>query len=298
MRTLETTWTHIRRSPYQAIAAIITMFLTFLLTGIFLLAGVASTLILQYFESKPQITVFFADKAGKTEADALTQKLQSTGKVASVKYVSKEDALTIYREQNKNDPLLLEMVTADILPASLEISATDPKFLSDLAPAIKGAEGVQEVVYQKDVVDALVSWTNAIRIIGIVLGGLLAIDAILITTTVIAMKIALKKSEVEILKLVGATQGYIRSPFVLEGGFYGLFGAFVAWIVIVILVILARPFLLTFLGTIPPLQIVLGSLTSSFFLLTMGSFLGILLLSGFLLGSIGSLIALSRYIKF
>lgn len=298
MRTLETTWKHIRRSPYQAIAAIITMFLTFLLTGIFLLTSVASTLILHYFESKPQITVFFTDKAGKPEADALTQKLQATGKTASIKYVSKEDALTIYREQNKNDPLLLEMVTADILPASLEISATDPKFLADLEPLLKGAAGVEEVVYQKDVVDALVSWTNAIRIIGGILGGLLAFDAILITTTVIAMKIALKKSEVEILKLVGASQGYIRSPFVLEGGFYGIFGAFLAWIVIATLVILARPFLLTFLGTIPPLQAILGSLTSSFFLLTMGGFLGVLLVCGFLLGSIGSFLALARYIKF
>ncbi len=298
MRTLETTWTHIRRSPYQAIAAVITMFFTFLMTGIFLLTSVASTLVLQYFESKPQITVFFADKAGKPEADALTQKLQATGKVASVKYVSKEDALAIYREQNKNDPLLLEMVTADILPASLEISATDPKYLADLEPTIKGASGVEEVVYQKDVVDTLVSWTNAVRIIGGILGGLLALDAILITTTVIAMKIALKKSEVEILKLVGASQGYIRSPFVLEGGFYGIFGALLAWIVIATVIILMRPFLLTFLGAIPALQAVLGSLSSSLFLLSLFGFLAILLISGFLLGSIGSFIALGRYIKF
>lgn len=298
MKTLETTWTHIRRSPYQALAAIITMFLTFLLTGIFLLTSISSSLILQYFESKPQITVFFADKAGKPEADTLTTTLQATGKVASVKYVSKEDALAIYREQNKNDPLLLEMVTADILPASLEISATDPKYLADLEPIIKSAQGVEEVVYQKDVVDALVSWTNAVRVIGGILGGLLALDAILITTTVIAMKIAIKKSEVEILKLVGASQGYIRSPFVLEGGFYGIFGALLAWIVIVTVIILMRPFLLTFLGAIPALQAVLGSLSSSLFLLSLFGFLAILLISGFLLGSIGSFIALARYIKF
>lgn len=298
MKVLNTTWTHMRRSPYQALAAVLTMFLTFLLGGIFFLTTATSVLILQYFESKPQITVFFADKAGKSESDALTKTLEATTKVASVKYVSKEDALAIYREQNKNDPLLLELVTADILPASLEVSATDPKYLKDLEPLIKEAPGVEEVVYQKDVVDTLLSWTNAVRNVGGVLAGLLALDSILITTTVIAMKIALRREEVEILKLVGAHRWYIRSPFVLEGGFYGMIGAFAAWLIIGATLIWLRPFLLSFLGIIPVIKILLANPLSSPFLLSLSGFLGILLVAGFLLGSVGSLVALSRYLRF
>lgn len=287
-----------RRSPYQALAAILTMFLTFLLSGLFFLTTVASIVILQYFESKPQITVFFVDKAGQTEADALRKTLEGTGKVASVKFVSKEDALAIYREQNKNDPLLLEMVTADILPASLEISATDPKYLQDLEPLIKEADGVEEIVYQKEVVDTLLAWTNALRNIGGILAGLLALDSILITTTVIAMKIALKREEVEILKLVGAHRWYIRSPFVLEGGLYGAIGAFISWIIISTFLLWLRPFLLSFLGIIPAVKLLLADPVSSPSLLAIFGFGGMLLIVGFLLGSMGSLVALSRYLRF
>lgn len=297
MRVLPNMWTHIRRSPYQALAAIITMFLTFLLGGVFFLASVGSVLVLGYFESKPQLTVFFADKATKQDADLLVQTLSATGKVSATKYITKEDALAIYREQNKNDPLLLEMVTADILPASLEVSATDPKYLGDLDPIIKQAQGVEEVVFQKDVVNTLLAWTNAIRVVGGALAGLLAFDSLLIITTVISMKIALKKEEIDILKLVGASQWYIRMPFILEGGFYGVVGAFASWVIITGLVVWMQPAILTFLGMIPSIQVVMGSVMSLPFMLAAGGFLGGLLVTGFLLGSLGSFVALGRYLK-
>lgn len=287
-----------RRSPYQTFAAILTMFLTFLLGGVFALTSGTSLAILRYFEGKPQLTVFFMEKAGKPEADSLNTLLQATGKVASTKFVSKEDALAIYKEQNKNDPLLLEMVTADILPASLEVTATEPKFLSELEPIIKKADGVEEVIFQKDVVDALLSWTNAIRITGGTLAGLLAFDSLLIIMTVIGLKIAMKKEEIEILKLIGASQWYIRKPFILEGGVYGVVGAFFAWLVITILLLAFRSSLLSFLGTIPVIQALLINPLSSVSLLSLGGFLVVLCTTGFLLGAIGSLITLARYIKF
>ena len=246
-----TTWKYIRRSPYQAVAAILTMFLTFLLGGFFLLTTVSSMLILQYFAGKPQITVFFTDNGGKKEADVLKETLDGTGKVASMKYISKDDALAIYREQNKSDPLLLEMVTADILPASLEISATEPKFLKDIEPIIKQSPGVEDVIYQKDVVDSLISWTNAIRVFGGSLAGLLALDSFLIIIAIIGMKIALRKDEVEILKLVGASPWYIRLPFVFEGAIYGAVGSVSAWAILIIAVLWLRNYILSFLGVIP-----------------------------------------------
>ena len=287
-----------RRSPYQTLAAILTMFLTFLLGGVFALTTGMSLSILRYFEGKPQLTVFFMEKAGKPEADVLKITLEGTGKVASTKFVSKDDALAIYKEQNKNDPLLLEMVTADILPASLEVTAIDPRFLSELEPVIKEADGVEEVIFQKDVVDALLSWTNAIRIIGGTLAGLLAIDSLLIIMTVIGLKIAMKKEEIEILKLIGATQWYIRKPFVIEGGIYGVVGAFFAWLMMTILLLVFRSSLLSFLGAIPVIHTLLINPLSSVFLISAGAFLGVLGITGFLLGAIGSLITLNRYIKF
>lgn len=297
MKVFSTTWKHIRRSPYQSLAAIITLFLTLLLAGVFFLASAASVYILQFFESKPQITVFFVDKATEEQVKSLESSLQATGKTASITYVSKDEALATYREQNKKDPLLLEMVTADILPASLEVSASDPTYLRELEPILKNASGVEEVVFQKDVVDTLISWTRAIRLVGGTLAGLLALDSILIITTVISMKIALKKHEIEILTLIGASPWYIRVPFLLEGAFYGLFGAIAAWSIITSLILWQRQFFLTFLGNIPSIQGVLSDPLSPMFLLSSAGFLGVLVLVGFLLGSVGSLVAIDRYLK-
>lgn len=298
MRTLSTTWTHIRRSPYQAFAAITTMFLTFLLVGIFSLATVSSALILRYFESKPQITVFFTDAVLENDARELENTLKATGKTASIRYVSKEEALGLYQEQNKDDPLLLEMVTADILPASLEVSAVDPSHLSELEPILTSTQGVDEVVYQRDVVDALLVWTKAIRIVGGSLAALLALNSLLIVMTVISMKIALKREEIDVFKLVGASSWYIRLPFIIEGGLYGAFGSTLAWFIISILLIWFRLPLISFLGGIGPFQMLLSDPLSSSFLLFLAGFWGVLFLSGFILGMVGGLVALARYLKF
>jgi cell division transport system permease protein len=298
MNTLDTTKTHMRRSPYQAMAAVLTMFLTFLLGGIFFLTTLTSSVVIENFESKPQITVFFTDEATQEDVQNLSAALESTGKVASTKYVSKDEALAIYKEQNKNDPLLLEMVTADILPASLEVSARDPKFLADLEPMVQSAAQVEEVVYQRDIVDSLLAWTNAIRIVGGVLATLLVIDSILITMTVIAMKVALRREEIDILKLVGASLWNIRAPFVLEGGLYGAFGAGVAGVIIVALVVGLRGVLYAFLSDIPSIAFIIGNPTAApFILANLGFFIG-LIIAGFALGAVGSMVTTARYLKF
>ena len=297
MNILSTVGKHIRRSPYQSFAAILTMFVTFLLTGVFFLATLSSVFILQYFESKPQITVFFSDKATREEALSLQKSLEATGKTTTITYVSKDDALALYKEQNKNDPLLLEMVTADILPASLEVSAKEPKLLQDLEQVIGTANGVEEVVYQKDVVNSLIAWTYAIRLIGGGLALLLAIDSLLVIMTIINMKIALKREEMEILKLVGASSWYIRMPFIIEGGLYGVIGATLAWFTITVVVLWIQPMLLTFLGIIPSINALLADPSSTLFILSIVGFLGLLSLIGFFLGAIGSLVATGRYLK-
>ena len=96
---------------------------------------------------------------------------------------------------------------------------------------------------------------------------------------------------------VGASPWYIRMPFIMEGGFYGASGSLMAWVIITGMVIWLRPLAVSFLGMIPAIQVVLGSLTSTPFLLMAGGFMGAMLIVGFFLGSVGSLIALARYLK-
>src|SRR3989338_4185368 len=112
----------IRRSPYQALAAALAMSLTFFVSSIFILLIIGGQIILNYIEQRPQVIAFFKDDAKETQISDLTSKVQATGLTTNIKYVSKEEALAIYRERNKDDPLLLESVTADFLPASIDVS--------------------------------------------------------------------------------------------------------------------------------------------------------------------------------
>ncbi len=281
-------WQHVRRSPYQAMAAILIMMLTFLAVSVFTIIIIGSTKVIAYFESKPQVTAFFRDDASQTAIDSLKSDLLATGKVASLHYVTKDEALKIYREQNKNDPLLLELVTADILPASLDISANNITDLTDLSNYLKSNQSVDKVVYQKDVVSALTQWTNAIRIIGIILVAILAVVAIFIMSTIIGIKISHKKDEIEIMQLIGATKWYISSPFVLEGIFYGVVGAVFGWAVSSGALLYTSPLLETFLKGIPVVPV-----PWLFYLTLLG---GELLLAIFL-GVFSSLVAVFRYMN-
>ena len=155
MKFIKIMMRNIRRSPYQAMAAVLIMMLTFLTVSFFIFLLSGSSKVISFFESKPQVTAFFKNEVKQEEIDNLAKQVQNTGKVASVKFVTKQEALEIYKEQNKDDPLLLDLVTADILPASLEISANRIEDLSGISEALKSSPIVAEVIYQKDIVSTL-----------------------------------------------------------------------------------------------------------------------------------------------
>lgn len=279
---------NIRRTPYQALAASMVMFLTFLVLSVFVILAYSSQTVLQYYESKPQAIAFFKDNTSNDDVEAIKNALVSTGKVKSLKYVSKEEALSIYKERNKANPTLLELVTANILPSSLEISAINPKDLEPIAGVLKLEPVVDEVVYPKDVIDTLSRGTTVIRYVGGAAVGFLIVFATLIILMVIGFKIRIRRTEIEIMKLLGATNWFIRAPFLIEGIFYGVVGAFFAWVASYVLIWYFSPFLETSLGEIRlfPVSPVL-----------MLSLLGIELLVAFLIGLIASYGAVKRHLK-
>lgn len=287
-KAFRTTWNHIRRSPYQALAAICIMMLTFLAISVFSFLTAGSSRIIEYFESKPQVTAFFKDEASPEDIKALELQMESAPDVASVKFVSKQDALKIYREQNKDDPLLLDLVTEDILPSSLEVSAVRIESLSPLAEAMKKSQAVDQVIYQKDIVDTLSSWTSAMRRVGVAVIFVLSFVSVFIMATIIGFKISQKREEIEIMKLLSATNWYIRWPFLFEGIFYGVVGAFFGWLIATLGLIYATPYLQSFLGEIPilpvPFTFLLGLLFLEFIV-------------AILLGTISSFLAVFRYLK-
>lgn len=288
MKTFKTTWRNIRRSPYQAFAAVFVMTLTFLFISFFTFLLYGSSKAISYFESRPQVTAFFKNEVKQAEIDNLKNELMATSKVASIKFVSKQDALKIYQEQNKSDPLLLELVTADILPASLEISTYKIEDLSEVNTALKDSPLVSEVIFQKDVVSVLTSWTNALRTIGLGLIIVLSLVSIFIMVIIIGIKISQKKQDIEIMRLIGAGGWYIRWPFLFEGIFYGFVGAILGWLISAGALWYATPFLQSFLKGMPifPLSLVF-----------VFGLLGIEIIVAIILGTLSSFLAVLRYLK-
>lgn len=288
MKFLKTAWRNIRRSPYQTIAAILVMMLTFFAFSIFALVILGSNRVISFFESKPQVTAFFRDEAKKEDVSALSDTLNKSGLVSSLKFVSKEEALKIYKEQNKNDPLLLDLVTADILPASLEISTYKIEDLALVSDTLKKSTIVSEVVFQKDVVATLTSWTSALRKLGIAVVIVLSMVSIFIMATIIGIKISQKREDIETMRLIGAGSWYVRWPFILEGMFYGIVGSIIGWLFSVGALFYATPYLSSFLKGIPIFPI------SGVLLLEL---LGLEILLAIVLGTFSSYLAVLRYLK-
>lgn len=288
MKSLTTAWNHIRRTPYQALAAIMIMMLTFLAITVFSFIVIGSSEIISYFESKPQVTAFFKEEATPEEITTLIATLKQSSKVGEVKFVSKQKAFQIYKEQNKNDPLLLDLVTEDILPASVEISTKRIEDLPEFNQKLKASSIVSEVVFQKDVIETLTQWTTATRRVGITIIVLLALVSVFIMATIIGFKISNKRDEIEIMRLLSATKWYVRWPFIFEGMIYGILGAFIGWLIATGGLIYVTPYLKTFLGSIPLLP------APPLFLLAL---LGVEVLIAIVLGAYASFLAVLRYLK-
>ncbi|OGY22891.1 MAG: hypothetical protein A2172_03045 [Candidatus Woykebacteria bacterium RBG_13_40_15] len=276
------------RNPSNALAAVLVMFSAFFICGAFVLVTVASGALLHYFESRPEVTAFLKDNTTGDQVKKIQQTLSDSGVVSKTKYVSKEEALRIYKERNKNEPLLTQFVTSDILPASIEVSTYKLADLSKVAEVLKKESSVEEVVFEKDIVNTLTKWSNTIRLVGIGVVIFLLLTSFLITLIVIGLNISIHKDEIEIMRLVGATSWYIRTPFILEGVFYGVFSGLVAAMLLFSFFLWASPTLhRTFAGID-----ILPSAPLIFIYLLLGEFL-----IGATIGIIGSFVATRKYLS-
>lgn len=286
MKKLTTTLKHIRRSPYQSVAAIFMTAITFFIVSIFALVVLGAHSMLGYFESRPQVTAFFKDEATMSDVDALKGSITNVVQVEDMRYISKDDALEIYKKQNTDNPLLLEMVTADILPASLEVSAKNVKDLESIATVMQKNSTVEEVVFQKDVIDTLRKWVGGVRMAGIILSSLLIFASLTTIVVILGIKFTSRKTEINTLSLLGATKWYIRAPFVTEGVIYAISGAVIGWGLAYLTLLYLTPNIVSFLQEIVILPVPLW---------VMLAMLGGEMLLASLIGALASLIATRRY---
>jgi cell division transport system permease protein len=231
----------------------------------------------------------------------LQRKLETNLQIKDIKYVSKEEALSIYQKATSDNPLLGQLVSPTIFPASLEFSVKDLSYAQNIIDDLKKEDIVDSVGFTaavggeaslNDVIGRLRTFTNYVRIGGIVFVGLLAITSLVILLVITSMRVVGRREEVEILNLIGASKGFIRSPIVIEASIYTLAGVFFGWAIAFILVLYFSPSIINYFGEIPFLPKDIIGLLQLF-----GVTLAEEILAGFLLALTGSLLTVSRVKK-
>lgn len=226
MSHTKTTWHHLRRSPFQSMAALTITSVSFFVIVSYFIFAIGLATVVQYFTTKPEITIFLQDGLDRAQVESLQKELSSYPDVKEIKFISKEKALEIYRQQNQNNPLLTEMVTASILPASFEVSVTNPATLKTIYSNFSAKDKlVEEIIFEQEIVDSLIAWSAVLQRVGLATSVTLLIVTFFIILTIIGMKITNHKDEIRISRLLGASRLYVESPFIQEGIFYGFVGS-------------------------------------------------------------------------
>lgn len=295
---LKSAFDHIRRSPFQAMAAIMVLAITFFVTTVLAILVYSTQQTIKYYETRPQVIAFLNEEASDGQISALQNRLAGDARIKDLTYVSKERALEIYKDATSDNPLLSELVNPSIFPASIELALNDLTDTENIIAELKDEEIVDEVGYTASVggedklsnqLEKLKTVTKYLRIGGVTFAGLLVSTSFLVLLIIIGMRMASRRSEIEILDLIGATPGFIRLPILLEALVYTVIGVFVGWISALILILYATPSVISFFDTIPVLPRDTGQLLVLFSVV-----LGLEMLAGTFLALTGSSLALSR----
>ena len=295
---LKTALGYIKRSPFQALSAVFVLTITFFVTTVLAVLVYSSGNILKYFETRPQIIAFLKDEITPEQISALQNKLTSDEKIKDVSYVSKEEALSIYKSATEDNPLLSELVSPTIFPASLEFSVTNLSFAQEVIDEVKKEGIVSQVGFTaslggektlQDVVSRLKNIILYVRFGGTGFAVILGLSSFLTLLVIITMRINSRKTEVEILDLIGATSKFIKSPIVFEALIYSFLGVFLGWVFAFILWLYLTPNILSYFGDIPILPEGILNLSIMFVIILAAE-----LIIGSLLAFSGSLLAVSR----
>jgi cell division transport system permease protein len=225
--SLQRAWQGYWRNGLMSLAATASMTLMLvMLSGlIILLSGLDATL--NYVESKVEVVAYLQDSAATNDVNALQLNLQAMPEVTSVSYVSKEQALRDFQARQPDVANLVGALESNPLPASLEIRLRDPSDYVDVAAYLREQSIVDSVQDIKKTVSQMVAVINLLRTGGVVTLLIVGLTVLFIIVNAIRLAVVARAEEIEIMKLVGASDAFIRWPFVFEGALVGLFGALI-----------------------------------------------------------------------
>jgi cell division transport system permease protein len=294
----KTAFDYVRRAPFQAMSAVFVLAITFFVTTIIALLIYSSGKVIEYFQTRPQVIAFLNDEATEDQISSLKTALENDIRLTNVKHVTKEEALEIYKKATVEKPLLSELVSPDIFPASLEFSLKDLTFAESVIDEIKEKEIVSDVGFTaniggdeeiKDVVNRLRNITWYVKVGGGVFVGILLVTSFLVLLVIISMRITTRRGEVEILNLLGASSGFIRTPLIIEAFIYSTLGVVLGWTFALISILYITPSLVSYFGEIPVVPGSTNEMLAIFMII-----LGVELALGLMLGLFGCLLAVAR----
>ncbi|HEX6791843.1 MAG TPA: permease-like cell division protein FtsX [Candidatus Krumholzibacteria bacterium] len=203
--------------------SIVIMSLSLLMLAVFLLATDNALRLVGQAQSEMKLYVYLDDGASANATDALYRNILALPDVSEVEFVSKDDALRDFREQLGDDGDLLGTLRANPLPNSLWVTPKDEARTRDamvaLAGRIEPMPGVEEVRYGREFLDRFAGVLKALYFVNAVVGFIVILSALFIISNAVRLTVISRRKTVEILKLVGATNGYIVAPFIIEGAF-------------------------------------------------------------------------------
>lgn len=295
-RVLMASWKNITRNPWLTTATIfIIVLVVALATSLFLARAMAGQLITE-LKVKVDVTAYFQKDVSEKEILDAKDEISKLANVREIKYVSSQDALANFRNRNQNNQLLLETldeIGSNPFPAALDISVYEAPQYEDLVSYLEGSSfksQIEKIDYQdkKSVIDKLYSITTGLNTGGIIFTLVLGLLAVLVAFNTIRLAIYTSREELTVQRLVGASNWFIRGPYVVQGAASGFVAAVFCLIIFGLLSFFANSILLAIYPTFNLFQYFLHNIFLIF---------GLQLLTGIGLGVISSIIAIRRYLR-
>ncbi len=295
-RTFKESIRSILRNGWLSVSTISILVMSLYIISVFFVFTSTANEMLKEIKNKANISVYFKADAEEGVILAAKTEVEKMNEVKSVEYISKEVALENFKRTNANEPVILESlkeIGGNPLLAALVVRANNPTDYQTIDENITKAtfsEEVSRVNYNKnkELINKLNSVIETIQKIGISLGLLFAAISLLITFNAVRITIYTHKQEIEIMRLVGASNMFIRLPFIFEGIIYGI----VSSVVSVLLLFISLKFIASYVSlTIPTVSLM------NFYLANFGTILGYQILLGSFFGVIGGLMAMRKYLK-
>jgi cell division transport system permease protein len=280
-------WQGFWRNAAMSLAATATMTLMLLLLSGFWIIQAGFLASLSYVEAKVGVVADLEDGTTALEVRELEDRLQALPQVTSVEYITKDEALSRYREERakQGQPDLTTFLAENPLPASLEVKLQSPADYGTVADYLDKEDVVSKVQNIEDTTTRLVSITGFLRTFGVLLLAVIGAIVLFIVINTIRLAVLGRAEEIEVMRLVGASDAFIRWPFVFEGALVGLLGAVVT---LAVLVGAAEPLSQFMVGFFQILPINVGSISRDVTMLVVGSGMG--------LGVVGAWVSVRTYL--